>query len=82
MFQLGEEPLDQVALAVQPLAEARLPLAVALGREVRRRTLLLDQFADLVSVVGLVGQHDGVWPKMIEQAISDLPVVGLPGGQA
>jgi hypothetical protein len=31
VLQLGEEPLDQIALAVEPLAEAGLPAPVALG---------------------------------------------------
>lgn len=82
MLQLGEEPLDQVALTVKPLAEARLPFAVALRRDIRRGALILDHFADSVGVVGLVGQHDGARTKVVEQLIGDLPVVGLPGGQA
>lgn len=63
---LGEEPLNQVALAVEPLAEAGLPAPVALGRDVGRGALLLDQIADTVGVVGLVGQHDGARAKVIE----------------
>ncbi len=42
------------ALAVEALAEAGLPLAVALRRDVGRGTLVLDQLPDAVSVVGLV----------------------------
>ena len=45
VLQLGEEPLDQVALAVEPLAEARLPLSVVFERDVGRCALLLDQLA-------------------------------------
>ena len=82
VLQFGEEPLDQVAFAVQPLAEAGFPLAVALRRDVGRGTLVLDQFADAVGVVGLVGQHDGARPKVVKQLVCDLPVVRLPGGQA
>jgi hypothetical protein len=37
VLQLGEEPLDQVALAVESLAEARLPAPIALRRDVGRR---------------------------------------------
>ena len=55
VLQLGEEPLDQVSLAVKPLAEARLPFAIALWRDVGR--------GDAVGIVGLIGQHDGVWPR-------------------
>lgn len=82
MLQLGEEPLDEVALAVEPLAEARLPLAVALRRDVGCGALVLDQLADAVGVVGLVGQHDAARAEMIEQRVGDLAVVRLPGGQA
>jgi len=58
-LQLGEEAFDEIALTVEPLAEAGSPLALALRGGVRRGTLVLDQLADAVSVVGLVRQHDG-----------------------
>jgi hypothetical protein len=41
----------------------------------------LDQRADAVGVVGLVGQHDGAWAEVIQQAICDLAVVCLSCGQ-
>ena len=82
MLQLGEEALDKVALAVEPLAEAGLPFAVALWRYVGRGALVLDQLADAVGVVGLVRQDDGARAEMVEQPVGDLPVVRLPGGQA
>lgn len=82
MLQLGEETLDQVALAVEPLAEARLPASVALRRDVGRGAPVLDQLADAVSVVGLVGQHDGARAKLVEQRVGDLPVMRLTSGQA
>jgi hypothetical protein len=66
VLQLREEPLDQVALAVESLAEAGLPLAIALRRDVGCGALLLDQLADAVSVVSLVGQHDGARAEMVE----------------
>jgi hypothetical protein len=40
--------------------------------------LILDQFADAVGVVGLVGQHEGAWTKTVEQRVGDLPVMRLP----
>ena len=80
VLQLREKPLDQVALAVEPLAEARLPLAVAFGRDVGSGALVLDQLADAVAVIGLVRQYDGARAEVIEQAIGDLPVVGLSSG--
>lgn len=80
VLQLGEEALDEVALAVEPLAKADFPAAVALGWNVGRGALLLDQLADAVCVVGLVRQHNGVRTEMVKQGICDLPVVGLPRG--
>ena len=82
MLQLGEEALDEVTLAVEALAEAGLPLAVAPGRDVGRSTLFLYQLSDAVGVVGLVREHDGARAEVIQQAICDLPVVRLPRGQA
>ena len=69
-------------LAVEPLAEAGLPASFALGRDVGRGPLLLDQRTDAVGVVGLVGQNDGAWAEMIKQRVGDLPVMCLPCGQA
>ena len=82
VLELGEEPLDQVAIAVKALAEAGFPLTVALGRDVGRGTLVLDQLADAVGVVGLVGQHDGARAELVEQLVGDLAVMGLSSGQA
>jgi hypothetical protein len=81
VLQLREEPLDQVALAIKALAEAGLPLPVALSRNVRRGALVLDQFANAVSIIGLVGQDDGMRAKVVEQGVGDLAVVRLSCGQ-
>lgn len=51
VLQLGEELFDQFALALEPLAEAALPLAIALRVYARRCTLVLDQLADRVGVI-------------------------------
>src|SRR5262245_1995843 len=48
VLQLREEALDQVALAVEALAEAGFPAPVALGRDVGRGALVLDQLADAI----------------------------------
>jgi hypothetical protein len=80
-LEKDQGPLDQVALAVEPLAEAGLPFPVALRRDVGSGTLVLDQLTDAVGVIRL-GQHDGVRAEVIEQAIGDLPVVDLSSGQA
>ena len=82
MLELGEEALDQVALAVEPLAEAGFPLPIGFGRDVRGGSLRLDQLTDAVRVICLVRQHDGAWAEMVEQRVGDLSVMRLPGCQA
>lgn len=82
MLQLGEEPLDQVALTVEPLAEARFPAPVALWRDIGRGALVLGQLADAIGIVGFVRQHDSARAEAVEQRIGDLPVMRLPSGQA
>jgi hypothetical protein len=82
VFQFREEPLDEVALAVEPLAEAWLPLPIALWRDIGRGTLVLDQLADAVGVVGLVGKDNRMRPEMVEQFVSNLPVMCLLSSQA
>ncbi len=45
-------------------------------------TLVLDQRADAVGVVSLVGQHDGARAEIVEQPVGDVPVMRLTCGQA
>ena len=82
VLQLGEEPLDQIALAVESLAEAGLPSPVALGRNVGRSALVLDHLADAVGIVGLVRQHDGARSEVVEQSVGDLAIMCLARRQA
>ena len=65
VLQLGEEAFDEVALAVEALAEARLPASVALRRNVGCGPLLLDQLTDPLGVIGFVSQHDGTRAEMV-----------------
>ena len=67
MPRFAEEALDEIALAVERLAEARLPFAVGFGRNVGNGALCLDQVADAVGVIGLVAEHDGAWGKAIKE---------------
>ena len=82
VLQLGEEPFDQIALTIELLTEARLPFPIGFGRDVGRSALFLDQRADAISIVGLVGEHDHVRPKVVEQIVRDLAIMCLPSGQA
>ena len=82
MLELAEESFDQIAFAIKPLAEARFPFAIGFGRDVGHRALRLDQVANAIGVISLVGQNDGAWIETIKQAISGRSVVVLAGGQA
>jgi hypothetical protein len=82
MLQLRKEPLGEVAVVIEGFAEARFQFAIAFWRDVERGALVLDQLADAVSVVGLVGQYDGPRAQMVEERIGDLAVMRLPGGPA
>jgi hypothetical protein len=82
VLELAEEALDLVAFAVERFAEARLPLAVGFGRDIGHRPLRLDQVADGIAVVGLVGKHDGARFEPVEQPERGWCVVRLACGQA
>ena len=53
VLQLGEETLDEVTVAVEPPAEAGFPAPVALGRDVGRCAVILDQLSDAVGTYAL-----------------------------
>ena len=82
MLELAEEALDQVALAIERLAEAGFPFAIGFGGDVGHRALRLDQVANAVRVVRLVGQNDGERIEAIEQAMCGRSVMGMPRRQA
>jgi hypothetical protein len=82
VLQFAEEPLDQVALSVERPREAGFPLAIGLRRDVGNCTLILDQAADCIGVIGLVAKHDGSWRKSIEQLMSGRRIVRMAGAQA
>lgn len=51
MLLLVKELLDQVALAVEFLAETGLPLAVALRRDAGGGALVMSQLSDAVGII-------------------------------
>jgi hypothetical protein len=67
MLQPGEEALDEVALAIEPLAEARLPLAIRFCGDIGRGALFLDLCADAISIVCLVCENDRMRSRMAER---------------
>ena len=82
VLQLAEEALYQVALTIEHLAEAGFPFAIGFGRDIGNRALRLDQIADAIGVIGLIGQNDCASIETIKQAEGGGAVVGLAGGQA
>lgn len=77
VLELAGEALDKVALAMEHLAEAGLPLSIGFGRDVRHGALRLNQIADAVGVICLVGQDDGAGIEAIQQPICGRPVMCL-----
>ena len=74
VLEAAEHAFDGVAALVERLAKARLPLAVALGRDVGDRALRLDQVADAVAVIGAVGMNDAAGWQVFEEMFGGLAV--------
>jgi hypothetical protein len=62
-------------------ARSSFPAPVRLGGDVGHGTFALDQIADRVAVICLVGQHDGTRRKIIEQDIGGTAVGDVAAGQ-
>ena len=60
VLEAAEHPLDGVAALVEGLAEAAFPAPVALGRDVGKRALLLDQVTDAIAVISTKGERSAV----------------------
>ncbi len=82
VLELGEEAFDQVPLAVEPSAEVRFRPAVGLRWDIGECAPLAERRPDAVGIVCLIGQHYRSGTHMVEQAISSMTVMALPGGQA
>ncbi len=82
VLELAEETLDQIAFAVEHLAEARFPFSIGFGRDVGNRALRFDQVSYAIGVISFVGENDGAMIKAIEQAERGGSVMGLPCCQA
>jgi hypothetical protein len=77
VFEAAEHALDGVAALVEGLAEAAFPDAVALGRDVGDGTLILNDIADAVAVVGAVGMDDAPSRQVRQQSLARLAIGGL-----
>ncbi len=78
MFELTEEALDEVALAVERRGDGALDLAVAAGRDVGLAAGLAHQVEDRLSVVAPVGDERLGGRQVGQQDWSEGLVGGLP----
>jgi hypothetical protein len=58
LFEFAEEPLDGIAMSVNPLAEREASLPIALGKNIGPCLPLLCKRSYRVGIVGLVRQQD------------------------
>ncbi len=65
------------AASVEGLAKAGFPDAIALGRDVGDRALVLDQVADAVAVIGAVGMDNAAPGQGVQQVLGGAAVGGL-----
>jgi hypothetical protein len=82
VLQFGEEPLNEVALAVELRAKVRLRPPVHLERNIGEGAFLAEGCSDAISIVCLICEHDRSRAYMAEEVVGNLPVMGLPGSQA
>ncbi len=75
VLEAAEHALDGVAALIEGLAEAAFPATVRLGWYVGDRTLVLDDVADAVAVIGAVGVNDAA-PRQRCQQLLGGPAVG------
>lgn len=79
LLEFVEEPLNQVALLVEPWREADRVLAVGFGWDVGPSALLRDHFTQPTSIIGFVGEHHLPFADITQQFRRRLNFVGLPG---
>ena len=79
IFEFVEEALDEVALLVEPGAEADRTFAIGLGRDVGPAAALADHRAQPVGVIGLVAEHHLALAHTVEQLGRCLDVVVVAG---
>ena len=80
MFDLIEEAFDQISLSVEGEVASPLNQPVALGRDDRLYSPLLEGQDQAIGVVGLVGEK-GLGAAVFQQRLRLAEVRGLPWGQ-
>jgi hypothetical protein len=81
LFDLVEEPFDEVALPVQPAGKDEPSLSVAARRNVGKHLLLGRTRPDGGCVVALVGEQDAAARHRLDQGLGLDAVVDLAGSQ-
>ena len=82
LLDLVEEPLDQVAVAVEKGAEADWVFAIALGLDVRPRAPFGDKCPDPVRVVAAICQQPRAPRELSQQDRAEPVVVRLTTSEA
>ena len=82
VLELGEEPFDQVPLAIEPCAEVGFRPAVGLGRDIGEGSFLAQRCPEAIGIVRLIRQYDCSSVNVIEEIVSRWPVMALTSGQA
>lgn len=77
VLEAAEHALDGVASLVEAAAEATSPASIGLGRDVGNGTLLLNQVADAVGVIGTVRMDDAPDRQAAQQRFGRSTVRGL-----
>ena len=81
MFELVEESLDEVALAIEVSIDGALDLAIALGWDVGASAGAGDQIDQVLPVVAAIGDHVAGLHRPVQQCWSRCLVGGLAGGE-
>jgi hypothetical protein len=81
VFDPVEEAFDEVALSVDLAIDGALDLAVALGGDVRSRTVRDDEIEDGAGVIAAIGDGIVCWAKAVEERLNGSLVGGLTRAQ-
>lgn len=81
MLELVEEPLDEVAVAIEERAEGRDVDAPRHGFDVGPSATLRQAFTKRIAVIGAIGQQGLAGTETVEQIACALAVMGLALGE-
>jgi len=79
LFELVEETLDCISLAIDPFAESKVLGPIGFWWNVRPSLSFGGESAQCVGIVGAVSEKDCALTKVVKQVGCDRAVMGLPG---